>query len=76
MERGGGRGLAHAEILEAGAMTVAPNGRPRRHVYVCAAGTMNVRNHLAVRDILRRRDDLRDEYAGRRQILSLNDPSR
>ena len=86
---------------------------PRRHVYVCAAGTLNVRNHLAVRDVLRRRDDLRDEYAAvklalaaepdmdidtyiarksdvlqkvlavadltdaeRRQILSLNDPSR
>ena len=41
----------------------APDDDPRRHVYVCAAGTMNVRNHLAVRDILRRRDDLRDEYA-------------
>ncbi|MFI5627130.1 GrpB family protein [Nocardioides sp. NPDC051685] len=91
----------------------APDDDPRRHVYVCAAGTMNVRNHLAVRDILRRRDDLRDEYAAvklalsadpdmdidtylarksdvlqkilaasdltddeRRQILSLNDPSR
>ncbi|HEY9395819.1 MAG TPA: GrpB family protein, partial [Nocardioides sp.] len=74
---------------------------------------LNVRNHLAVRDVLRRRDDLRDEYAAvklalaaepdmdidtyiarksdviqkvlaasdltdaeRRQILSLNDPSR
>lgn len=91
----------------------APDTDPRRHVYVCAAGTLNVRNHLAVRDVLRRRDDLRDEYAAvklalaadpamdidtyiarksdvvqkilelsdltdaeRRQILSLNDPSR
>lgn len=91
----------------------APDADPRRHVYVCAAGTLNVRNHLAVRDVLRRRDDLRDEYAAvklalvadptmdietyiagksdvlqkvlaladltadeRRQILSLNDPSR
>ena len=91
----------------------APDEDPRRHVYVCAAGTLNVRNHLAVRDVLRRRDDLRDEYAAvklalaaepdldidtyiarksdviqkvltasdltdaeRRQILSLNDPSR
>jgi GrpB-like predicted nucleotidyltransferase (UPF0157 family) len=32
-------------------------------VYVCRAGTLNVRNHLAVRDVLRSRDDLRDEYA-------------
>ncbi|HEV2797394.1 MAG TPA: GrpB family protein [Nocardioides sp.] len=36
---------------------------PRRHVYVCTAGTTNVRNHLAVRDVLRTRDDLRDAYA-------------
>ena len=42
---------------------VAPDDDPRRHVYVCLAGTLNVRNHLAVRDVLRRRDDLRDEYA-------------
>jgi GrpB-like predicted nucleotidyltransferase (UPF0157 family) len=41
----------------------APEGEPRRNVYVCEAGTLNVRNHLAVRDVLRRRDDLRDEYA-------------
>ena len=91
----------------------APDEDPRRHVYVCAADTLNVRNHLAVREALRRRDDLRDEYAAvklalaadpdmdidtyiarksdvlqkilavsdltdaeRRQILSLNDPSR
>lgn len=25
--------------------------------------TLNVRNHLAVREVLRHRDDLRDEYA-------------
>ncbi|WP_328529546.1 GrpB family protein [Nocardioides sp. NBC_00368] len=91
----------------------APDDDPVRHVYVCAAGTLNVRNHLAVREVLRSRDDLRDEYAAvklalaadpdmdidtylarksdvlqkilavsdltdaeRRQILSLNDPSR
>ena len=41
----------------------APDDEPRRHVYVCTAGSLSVRNHLAVRDILRRRDDLRDEYA-------------
>ncbi|MEU0313398.1 GrpB family protein [Nocardioides sp. NPDC006273] len=91
----------------------APDDDPRRHVYVCAADTINVRNHLAVRDVLRERHDLRDEYAAvklelaadpgmdmdtyiarksdvlqkvlaasdltadeRRQILSLNDPTR
>lgn len=41
----------------------APDESPRRNVYVCEAGTMNVRNHLAVRDTLRAIDDLRDAYA-------------
>jgi GrpB-like predicted nucleotidyltransferase (UPF0157 family) len=41
----------------------APDDDPRRHVYVCRAATLHVRNHLAVRDVLRRRQDLRDEYA-------------
>lgn len=40
-----------------------PDDDPHRNVYVCAGGTLNVRNHLAVRDVLRRRDDLRDVYA-------------
>ena len=38
-------------------------GPPRRNVYVCTAGTVNVRNHLAVRDVLRARADLRDAYS-------------
>lgn len=41
----------------------APDDLPRRHVYVCEIGTLNVRNHIAVRDVLRRRADLRDQYA-------------
>ena len=41
----------------------APDESPRRHVYVCEDGTMNVRNHLAVRETLKARDDLRDAYA-------------
>ncbi len=41
----------------------APDESPRRHVYVCQAGTMNVRNHVAVRRVLRAREDLRDAYA-------------
>jgi len=52
----------------------APNEEPRRHVYVCAAGGLNVRNHLAVRDVLRRRDDLRDEYAAVKLELA-SDPT-
>ena len=45
-------------------------GPPRRNVYVCAAGTANVRNHLAVRDVLRTRGDLRDAYADVKRALA------
>jgi len=48
----------------------APDNDPRRHVYVCAAGTLNLRNHLAVRDVLRSREDLRDEYAAVKLALA------
>ena len=41
----------------------APDTSPRRNVYVCESGTTNVRNHLAVREVLRTRDDLRDAYS-------------
>ena len=49
---------------------LAPDDDPRRHVYVCRAGTLNVRNHLAVRDVLRSRDDLRDAYAAVKLALA------
>ncbi|WP_210651954.1 GrpB family protein [Nocardioides sp. SYSU D00065] len=45
-------------------------GPPRRHVYVCTAGTTHVRNHLAVRDVLRSRDDLREAYAAVKLALA------
>ena len=45
-------------------------GPPRRHVYVCTAGTANVRNHLAVRDVLRRDPDLREAYAAVKRALA------
>lgn len=51
----------------------APGG-PRRHVYVCTSGTANVRNHLAVRDVLRRDPDLRDAYAAVKRALA-DDPA-
>lgn len=47
-----------------------PDDDPRRNVYVCEAGSLNVRNHLAVRDVLRRRDDLRDRYAAVKGALA------
>jgi GrpB-like predicted nucleotidyltransferase (UPF0157 family) len=43
---------------------------PRRHVYVCTAGTANVRNHLAVRDVLRAQPGLRDAYADVKRALA------
>lgn len=48
----------------------APDDGVRRHVYVCVDGTLHVRNHLAVRDVLRRRPDLRDAYAGVKLALA------
>lgn len=48
----------------------APDDDPRRNVYVCRAGTLHVRNHLAVRDVLRSRPDLRDEYAAVKLALA------
>lgn len=50
-----------------------PDEQPRRNVYVCADGTTNVRNHLAVRDTLKARDDLRDAYAAVKLALA-DDP--
>ena len=60
----GDLGVIGREALE------APDNDPPRHVYVCAAGSLNVRNHLAVRDVLRRRDDLRDEYGAVKMALA------
>ncbi len=52
----------------------APDDSPRRHVYVCVAGTTNVRNHLAVRDVLRERADLCEAYAAVKRRLA-TDPT-
>lgn len=48
----------------------APDDSPRRNVYVCRADALSVRNHLAVRKVLRARADLRDEYAGMKLTLA------
>lgn len=45
-------------------------GAPRRNVYVCVAGSASVRNHLAVRDVLRERADLREAYARVKRSLA------
>ncbi len=49
---------------------VAPDDDPRRHVYVCREGTLHLRNHLAVREVLRRREDLREEYGAVKVALA------
>ena len=41
----------------------APDDAPRRDVYVVVDGSLALRNHLAVRDLLRHDATLRDEYA-------------
>jgi GrpB-like predicted nucleotidyltransferase (UPF0157 family) len=51
----------------------APDEDPRRHVYVCRRGTLNVRNHLAVRSVLRSHPELRDEYGAVKTALA-SDP--
>ncbi len=41
----------------------APDENPPRHVYLCVENTLHVRNHLAVRNVLRQNPSLRDRYA-------------
>lgn len=48
----------------------APDDGLRRNVYVCRRGSLNVRNHLAVREVLRGRADLRDEYGAVKMELA------
>ncbi|MDO9378037.1 MAG: GrpB family protein [Nocardioidaceae bacterium] len=48
----------------------SPDDVPRRHVYVYAAGSLPLRNHLAVRDALRADDALRDAYGALKRRLA------
>ena len=48
----------------------APDEDPARNVYVCVVGTLHLRNHLAVRDILRRDGDLRERYGAVKLALA------
>lgn len=52
----------------------APDDDPPRNVYVCVDGTLHLRNHLAVRSILRTRSDLRDRYGAVKRELA-DDPA-
>jgi GrpB-like predicted nucleotidyltransferase (UPF0157 family) len=60
----GDLGLSGREALS------APDDDPRRHVYVCVSGSLHLRNHLSVRDVLRRRPDLRERYGAVKLALA------
>jgi GrpB-like predicted nucleotidyltransferase (UPF0157 family) len=51
----------------------APDHAPPRNVYVVVDGSLALRNHLAVRDVLRRDATLRDEYARHKLELATRD---
>jgi GrpB-like predicted nucleotidyltransferase (UPF0157 family) len=51
----------------------APDEQPRRSVYVIVDGCLALRNHLAVRDLLRRDGPLRDEYSRLKLDLATRD---
>ena len=40
----------------------AYNHKPARNLYVCVEGCLSLKNHLAVRSLLRSNEDLRNEY--------------
>ena len=52
---------------------IAPDADPRRNVYVFFDGCMALRNHLAVRDTLRRDRELRNDYARVKSALAERD---
>ena len=52
---------------------IAPDADPRRNVYVCVDGCLALRNHLAVRDTLRRDRELRADYARVKSALAERD---
>ena len=51
----------------------APDHSPPRNVYVVVDGCLAMRNHLALRDVLRRDGRLRDEYARLKLELARRD---
>jgi GrpB-like predicted nucleotidyltransferase (UPF0157 family) len=47
-----------------------PENTPKHYLYLCERGCLSLRNHLAVRDILRTHPDLRDQYAAVKLALA------
>lgn len=69
MERAGFVSLGELGIPGRWALR-APSDLPRTNTYVVAAGSVALRNHLALRDQLRRSDALRDEYAALKRTIA------
>lgn len=51
----------------------APDDAPRRHVYVVVEGSLALRNHLGLREMLRADPDLRAQYGELKLSLSQRD---
>lgn len=52
----------------------SPTSWPRHHLYLCRAGGTALANHLAVRDSLRARPDLAQEYGELKKHLAVQFP--
>jgi GrpB-like predicted nucleotidyltransferase (UPF0157 family) len=61
MELAGFRSLGERGIADRWALR-APNGLPPTNTYVVVDGSLALRNHLGVREVLREDSALRDEY--------------
>lgn len=69
MERSGFLSLGERGIPDRWALQ-APTDLSRTNTYVVAEGSLALRNHLAVRDQLRREVALRDEYAALKRSIA------
>ena len=69
MEDAGFRSLGERGISDRWALE-APDHLPRTHTYVVVDGSLALRNHLGVRDVLRRDPALRDEYAALKRAIA------
>lgn len=49
----------------------APAGGPAHHLYVCPAGTLALRNHIALRDYLRAHPDVARKYGELKKQLAV-----
>jgi GrpB-like predicted nucleotidyltransferase (UPF0157 family) len=66
------RCLGECGIPDRHAFSAPPHG-PARHVYVAVAGSLALRNHLAVRDVLRSNSELRRRYGELKLDLASRD---